>query len=73
MVRLLILLVLVAAGFIYFSGGMYVGQHTELGRGSSQGTLTCRYLTVAGIVEHDYWYSPNNIMGRSHCPVFIDG
>lgn len=40
--------------------------------GYGQDTLSCHYFNGRGFVGGneggDYWYSPNNIMGRDSCP-----
>jgi hypothetical protein len=39
---------------------------------SPQATLMCRFLTLTGVKEKTYWHSPNDVMGKSRCRLFMD-
>jgi len=39
---------------------------------SSDGALVCGYFTGIRLVYSVYWYSPNNIIGKDSCPVWIN-
>jgi hypothetical protein len=38
--------------------------------GATQDTLVCTYLTITGSKEKAFWYSSNDIMGKSRCLLF---
>jgi hypothetical protein len=35
-------------------------------------TLVCRFITLTGVKEQTYWHSPNDVMGKSRCRLFMD-
>lgn len=39
---------------------------------NAQASLVCRYFVGTRLRYQVFWYSPNNVMGRADCPVFID-
>lgn len=34
-----------------------------------QDSLVCTYLTLLGKSDVDYWYSSNDVLGKSKCPI----
>ena len=37
-----------------------------------QAALVCRFLTLTGVKKQTYWHSPNDVMGKSRCRLFMD-
>lgn len=38
----------------------------------SQDTLACYYFTGLSVVKKEFWYAPNDFMGRSVCASLYD-
>lgn len=45
----------------------FVEEHGDLGT-NRQSNLVCRYFTGRSVLTSVYWYSPDNLFGKSHCP-----
>lgn len=43
----------------------------DLGK-AQQTQLACRYFVGTRLRWEVFWYSPNGIMGRADCPIFVD-
>ncbi|TJW14940.1 MAG: hypothetical protein E5W82_09445 [Mesorhizobium sp.] len=39
--------------------------------GQAQDYFYCRYFTGRSVIQVDFWYSPNGIMGRAQCPFLV--
>ena len=50
--------------------GFLVSEKVEKKQGLGQKTLTCVYMTPRGTRTSEWWYAPNNFMGRASCPSF---
>ena len=45
-------------------------EYGEIHSGSK--VLVCSYFTGKSIVHSVFWYSPNNMMGRDSCPIWMN-
>jgi len=39
---------------------------------ASQASLVCTYFTGRHLFARVFWHSPNNILGREHCPTILN-
>jgi hypothetical protein len=58
--------------FVYSSQGIMIWSKGPLRQsGNGQDSLLCSYFTGLGVIQREYWYSANGIMGRTVCPRLI--
>jgi hypothetical protein len=72
------LILVVAVGVLVAWSALFLTSHGILIRstqhrpsGLGQDVLICSYFTGT-FVDQEFWYSPNNILGRSVCPRLHD-
>ena len=73
-IRHQILIIALVAGGAYLldRGVLFNEQIVNHPDPTRRATLVCRFLTLTGVKEKTYWYSPNDIMGKSRCRIFMD-
>ena len=50
------------------SSGVLVFSHQHRPAGAGQDVLSCSYFSGVSIIEKQFWYSENGILGREACP-----
>jgi hypothetical protein len=54
--------------FLSSRGVLVSSERVPSAQQGGQDTLRCTYFIATGFQAYEYWYSPNDIMGRSVCP-----